>query len=82
MKHYELLRLCADRLESAQNRLEGLSPADVGVVLTHPHGTGRFPFVGGGTEKLCYARGADNYFVPIHRILSGLAKGIKTSVRA
>lgn len=72
MKHYELLREIADRLEKnpAYDTLEGM-------VLTQPRGTGRFPFVGGGTELLSATQDGSNYWVPMDRILSSLAKALK-----
>lgn len=71
MKTYELLRECADRLE--RNSL-GQESA---MVLTHPIGGGKFPFAGGGTEMLSQTQYGTNYWVPVHRILSGLAKALK-----
>lgn len=73
MKHYELLRECADRLE--RNAHPG--GAESAMVLTHPRGTGKFPFAGGGTELLSQTQDGTNYWVPVYRILSGLAKALK-----
>jgi hypothetical protein len=72
MKHYELLRECADRLER--------NPEPVfehGMVLCHPRFSGKFTFAGGGTELLSTTESGSNYWVPVHRILSGIAKGLK-----
>jgi hypothetical protein len=72
MKHYELLRECADRLECDP------SPTfEHGMVLCHPRFGGKFPFAGGGTELLSTTESGSNYWVPVYRILSGLAKGLK-----
>jgi hypothetical protein len=73
MKHYELLRECADRLEKYPD------PAahETAMVLTHPRFAGKFPFAGGGTELLSQTQDGTNYWVPVHRILSGLAKTLK-----
>lgn len=69
MKPGELLRACAERLEKSQK--------DPGMVLVHPRYCGRFPFAGGGTELLSTTESGSNYWVPVHRILSGVAKMIK-----
>jgi hypothetical protein len=72
MKHYELLRECADRLERNPD------PAfEHGIIFHHPRDNGKFPFVGGGTEVLSTTESGTNYWVPIHKILSTLAKGLK-----
>jgi len=71
MKPSELLRLCADKLDA------DVDPCILGTVLVHPRGAGKFPFSGGGTEKLNETQGGSAYYVPVHRILSGLAKALK-----
>lgn len=77
MKHFELLRECADRLEK-NPEYDTMS----GMVLTQPRGTGKFPFAGGGTELLSQTQGNSNYWVPLDRILSSLAKGLKATREA
>lgn len=71
MKHCELLRAIADRLERNPPEIESA------IVLNHPIGAGKFPFAGGGTERLSQTQDGTNYWVPAHRILSGLAKALK-----
>jgi hypothetical protein len=75
MKHYELLRECANRLE----RNLDTTKCTHAMVLTHPLGAGKFPFAGGGTERLSQTQDGTNYWVPVHRILSGLAKALKAA---
>lgn len=74
MKHYELLRMCADKLE--RNPDKGLQD----LVLVHPHGMGRFPFSGGGTEKLNETTETAAYAVPIHQILNKLSKALREMI--
>ncbi len=73
MKHYELLRECADRLERHPDQFMH------GMVLNHPRGTGKFPFAGGGTELVSQTQTGTNYYVPVYRILSGLSKALKAA---
>lgn len=77
MKHFELLRECADRLEK-NPEYDTMS----GMVLTQSRGTGRFAFAGGGTEQLSQNDLGTNYWVPVDRILSGLGKVLKASREA
>lgn len=72
MNTYELLRKCADTLERAEG-----NPSLQGFVLNQPHYTGRFPFAGGGTELLSATTTGTNYYVPVYRVLGGLAKALK-----
>lgn len=73
MKHYELLRQCADKLE----RLPlASSPTSHDIVLVWPHGIGRFPFLGKGTEKLNETTQTTAYAVPISTILRRLAAAL------
>ena len=72
MKHYELLRMCADRLERSLDQ-----PIMHDIILFHPHGRGRFPFIGGGTEKLNETAAGSAYAVSIHYILSKLSRALK-----
>jgi hypothetical protein len=71
MNDYELLRECANILE------RNLDPYAHGVTLHHPRFTSKFPFAGSGTELLSKTESGTNYWVPIHKILSTLAKGLK-----
>jgi hypothetical protein len=68
----ELLHACADILEQWEEH-----PTMQGKILVWPHGKGRFPFLGGGTEKLNETQDTSAYFVPVHRVLSGISKGLK-----
>lgn len=77
MKHYELLREVADRLEK-NPEYDTMS----GMVLTQPRYTGKFPFAGGGSELLSQTYEGSNYWVPLDRILSSLAKGLKAKREA
>lgn len=81
MKTYGLLRMCADKLEQHAdvfNPLHAtLSCLTPDIILTQPRGTGRFPFAGGGTELLSATQEHTNYSVPVHRVLSYLAKRLK-----
>lgn len=72
MKHYELLRQCADKLERFP-----IEPIAHDIILVWPHGNGRFPFLGSGTEKLNETTDTAVYAVQIHRILSGLSRALK-----
>jgi hypothetical protein len=78
MKHYELLRECADRLE----RQPDPSSVEHAMVLVHPRYSGKFPFAGGGTELLSVTDTGSNYWVPVYRILSGLAKALREQAAA
>jgi hypothetical protein len=77
MKHYELLRQCADRLEAYTHRDAADQKEQPGIVLCHPHGTGRFVFAGGGSELLSATTQYNNYWVPVSRILTALGKALK-----
>lgn len=78
MKSYELLREVADRLERREKEPDSaLNIGEPAMVLVHPRYSGRFPFAGGGTELLSAVESHTNYYVPAHRILSGLAKLLK-----
>lgn len=68
-----MLKDCIDLLDRQHPDFPGL----LGKVYVWPHGSGRFPFLGGGTEKLNETTQTAAYFVPVHRVLSGLAKLLK-----
>jgi len=72
MKHYELLRMCADKLEKYPSETQFHD-----LILIHPHHCGRFPFSGGGTEKLNETQDTSAYSVPITQVLVRLARGLK-----
>jgi hypothetical protein len=75
MKHYELLRQCADRLEKQAVGMG--STLEPGVVLVYPRHLGRFPFAGGKTEMLNQMQHQTAYWVPVSRILTALGKALK-----
>lgn len=70
VKPSDLLQMCADRLEL-------LGQGEPGVSLFHPKGTGRFPFTGGGTERINQTTDGVLYWVPVARVLTGIAKMLK-----
>jgi hypothetical protein len=78
VKHYELLRQCAARLQFAADSGESDKPSY--LVLTWPaYGKGdRFPFSGYGTEMLSVneAMGVINYRVPVKRIITAIGKAL------
>jgi hypothetical protein len=74
VKHYELLREVADRLER-NPEYDTMS----GMVLTQPRGAGKFAFAGGGAEVLSTTHEGSNYWVPLDRILSGLSKALRAT---
>lgn len=86
MKTYELLRMCADKLEMYDDVSHPLyelrSSCEPGLILTHPRwSTGRFPFIGGGTEVLSATQERTNYSVPVYRVLSFIAKQLKAEAK-
>lgn len=72
MTPIQMLKDAVDQLERHPDR-----PGLQGKVYVWPHGSGRFPFLGGGTEKMMENTQHAAYFVPVHRVLSGLAKVLK-----
>jgi hypothetical protein len=77
MKHYELLREIADRLEK-NPEYDTMS----GMVLNQPRYSGKFPFAGGGAELLSSTQEGNNYWVPLDRILISLGKALKVQREA
>lgn len=66
MNFSELLRLCADKLDSEATFKD--------LILVWPHNQGRFPFLGKGVELLSATSQRNNYCVPVSRILTKIGK--------